>query len=162
MSARTLRRTFASPFIVTVAACTMQSGPPPQGPGPGPGTAQHPGHGDPDSGRFQNQNGAPRPGDSAQTTGPTQSADTSERHWTIQKQGGKCLAFSKVSCPPNVSCNPPRPSDYACTPDVAEGGSLAVVRWQGSTTCMVEQPPMNCPAGMSCNPPPPRQVSCPQ
>ena len=107
----------------------------------------------------------PRPDDRAQMgtpgTAPDQT-DTSERHWTISKNGGKCMAYTNVTCPPNATCNPPRPTEYACTPDLAEGGSVKVVRWAGSATCMVEQPPMNCPKNMSCNPPPPQQMACPR
>lgn len=162
MSARTLRRTFATPFVVTMAACTVQSGPPPSRP---MGTAQHPGHGDPGPTMPSDPNGMPsRPDDRAQmgTAPAPDQADTSERHWTISKQGGKCTAYTNVTCPPNATCNPPRPTEYACSPDMAEGASIKVVRWAGSATCMVEQPPMSCPKNMSCNPPPPQQLACPR
>jgi hypothetical protein len=161
MSARILRRTFAAPFVVTLGACTMQTGgPPPSRP---VGTAQHPGHGDPpdpsDPNRLQ-----PRPDERVQmAAAPSpQQTDTSERHWTVSRQGGTCMAYTKVSCPPNAVCNPPRPTEYACTADLAEGGSMNIVRRAGSATCLVEVAPPSCPQGMSCNPPPPRQVACPR
>lgn len=154
MSARTLRRTFATPFVVTtLAACTVQQGQP-------MGTAQHPGHGR--EAKPTDNGMQPRPTDVAQSTAPTQDGDTSEQHWSIQKQGGSCQAFTKVSCPPNTACNPPRPQPYACMPDMAEGASINVVRWAGNATCVVETAPMSCPKGMMCNPPPPQQVACPK
>ena len=162
MSSRTLRRTFATPFVVTMAACTVQSGPPPARP---VGTAQHPGHGDPTGPSDPNGLGN-RPDDRAQMgTAGTAQTDTSERRWTISNQGGKCMAYTKVQCPPNTHCNPPRPTEYACAGaggELAASGSINVVRWAGSTTCQIEVPPANCPPEMSCNPPPPRQVACPK
>jgi hypothetical protein len=164
MSARTLRRTFATPFVVTLTACTVQSGPPPARP---VGTAHHPGHGGPGQTGPSDPNGLQgRPDDRAQmgtaSTGGTAQTDTSERRWTVSRQGGKCVAYTKISCPPNAICNPPPPTDYACTADLADGGSIEVVRWAGSATCQIAVAPANCPPEMSCNPPPPQQVACPK
>lgn len=161
MSARTLRRTFATPFVVTIAACTMQSGPAPSRP---MGTAQHPGHGDPAQPGPASSGGLPaRPDERAQMgTQGTAQTDTSERRWTVSRQGGTCMAYTKVECPPNAACNPPRPTEYTCTADIAEGTSINIVRVAGSATCMIERPPISCPPNVMCNPPPPQQVACPR
>jgi hypothetical protein len=152
MSVRTLRRTFAAPFVVTMAGCMVQSGsaPPPRGPGPGPrpgpvSTAPPPDRAD-------------RPGDVVQgERKPTHAAS-----WTVMKQGETCKAYVNASCPANATCNPPPPTDYACTPQVSQNAPMKIIRHNGSETCQIDTGPMNCPPNVMCNPPPPQQVTCPK
>ena len=87
---------------------------------------------------------------------------THEMHWTVMKQGETCKAYVNASCPANATCNPPPPTDYACTPQVAQNAPMKVVRYNGSETCQIETEPMRCPPKTMCNPPPPQQVACPK
>ncbi len=179
MSVRTLRRTFASPFVITLAAipaaCMVQS-PPPRGGGQPVPTTEQQSRPQPTEGGAMRQQGAEQGREQGPTTAPTapttvisnpprpgaeQVAPTTDRRWTVTRDGNKCQAFVKVSCPPNTMCNPPPPQAYACTPEIVQGSSMKIVQWAGQLTCQVEPEPMKCPAGATCNPPRPRQVSCP-
>jgi hypothetical protein len=150
MSARFQRRTFAAPFVVTtLAGCMVQSAPPSQ---PHQTTMSNPPrpHAEPGPEQTQPQ--------------PQQTGDTSETRWTVMKQGDKCLAYVKVECPAGTMCNPPRPSDYTCTPEITDTHPMKIVRWAGQDTCVVEGSgdSNNCPPRASCNPPPPQRVTCPR
>ncbi|MBL0220677.1 MAG: hypothetical protein IPQ07_43270 [Myxococcales bacterium] len=180
MSVRQLRRTFASPFVITLAAipaaCMVQSAPPragnPNQMTPGPSVAQ-PQPTDP-NGPPSDPNGMPqRPVEVGPTTPPPTVISnpprptgavkaTTESHWTVMKQGDKCQAFVKVSCPPNAMCNPPPPRAYACTPEITPTTPLKIVQYVGAEFCQVETAPMECPPNVMCNPPPPTRVACPQ
>ena len=149
MSARTLRRTFASPFVVTLAAlpgCMMQSAPPRSQP-----SQMQPAQPSPPVTNIANP---PRP--------QTAQAATYERHWTVMRRGDKCEVYEDATCPPNATCNPPPPRAYACTQEVTQDVPLKIVQYTGSTTCQVERAPMKCPPKVMCNPPPPQKVTCPQ
>ena len=171
MSARFLRRTFASPFVITLAAipaaCVVQSAPPPRsGPPPGerqppppPSEPAQPTPADPGPTRPVVISNPPRPG-TEQATPPKEEPAKFERHWTVMKLDGKCLAYAQTSCPAGASCNPPPPSNYACTPEVTDG--MKIVQWANTTGCHVETPAPPCPPKTMCNPPRPRAVTCPQ
>lgn len=176
MSVRQQRRTFASPFVLTLAAipaaCMVQSAPP-RGGGqmqPGPTTAQPtqpmaPGPGSEGQPQRPVEGGptAPPPTIISNPPPPTTAVKaTSESHWTVMKQGDKCLAYVKVSCPPNAMCNPPPPRAYACTPEITPTAPLKIVQHTGAEFCEVETEPMQCPPNVMCNPPPPTRVACPK
>jgi len=173
MSARTLRRTFASPFVVTLAAlpgCMMQSAPPRSQP-----SQMQPAQPSPPVTNIANP---PRPANDEPATSPppappptvianpprpqTAQAATYERHWTVMRRGDKCEVYEDATCPPNATCNPPPPRAYACTQEVTQDVPLKIVQYTGSTTCQVERAPMKCPPKVMCNPPPPQKVTCPQ
>jgi len=175
MSARFQRRTFAAPFVLTLAGCMVQSAPPsrppPQEPHmnppppndtPATETTPPPTTG-PTTGVISNP---PRPGAEQQTPDQAQpkppKPDTYEAHWTVMKQGDRCVAYVKTSCPPGAMCNPPPPTDYVCTADITPQSPLKIERRAGQATCIVEPEPMNCPPNTMCNPPRPRQVACPR
>ncbi len=91
---------------------------------------------------------------------------TSDRHWQIYKQDKTCFADNSAdSCPPQPAgkpvppCNPPAPTKYACPDNVTL--PVKIIQRAGTTTCVLDYPPMKCPPGASCNPPPPRKVPCP-
>ena len=143
MSARTIRRTFAMPVVITLASsCTPMrtSNPPP------PMT------------RSPNA-----PGGTPDTKAVEPSAAT--RRWSIShKTGGQpneCIAQVVIECPRNAKCNPPRPQDYTCPDGLGTDGQLTIVLRAGATECMVDYGDMSCPQGATCNPPPPRKLPCP-
>lgn len=78
------------------------------------------------------------------------------------KEGSTCKAYVNASCPQGATCNPPPPTDYACTPQVTPTTPMKIVRHNGAETCQVDTGPMNCPPNVMCNPPPPQQVTCPK
>jgi hypothetical protein len=171
MSARLLRRTFASPFVVTLAAipaaCIVQSappsrtGPPPSDRQPGPRTSE-PAQPTPAPTPAQSEPtvmaNPPRPGTEQATPEPAKT----ERHWTVSRQGDKCLAYTDVTCPKNATCNPPPPTAYACTPEITATQPMKIVQWANTTGCHVETPAPPCPPRKMCEPPRPRAVTCPQ
>ncbi len=173
MAARTPRRTFATPFVVTLSACYTQP-PPPQPPPQQPPAAQQPA--DPTPVVIANP---PRPTDpppqppqigAAPTTNPPppqpsepppNPVDSSPITWTIYKQKtGDCYAAVKVDCPPKAMCNPPPPIKYACPENVSLDTAKTVI--QIGNSCHVDHGPMSCPPNRRCNPPPPQNVPCPK
>jgi hypothetical protein len=173
--ARSPRRTFANPFVVTLAAipaCYVESTPPPQQPQPRPPVAQGPTQGpaqptQPATPEVVVAN-PPRPTPPPTTPPPSGNTATFDQYWYVTKSGASCTARAKVDCPkpakkgdPVPTCNPPPPIAYACPPDMTEA-SLTIVQRAGSETCMVDHGPMSCPKGAMCNPPPPRAVACPK
>lgn len=159
MASRIPRRTFAAPFVVTLAAgCYTQSPPPAQPPPQAPPPTQ------PDPVVAN----PPRPQPDPQPT-PTQmppmnppAPQTSAAQWTVTKQGAICTAAIKVDCPPRLACNPPGPHQVDCYPNMADGASLTVIRNAGAVDCIIPPPPTHCPPKAACNPPPPRHVDCPK
>lgn len=178
MAARTVRRSFASPFVVTLAAalpmaaCYVQPGPPRSGGSQQVPNQQTPDHSTTTAGAEQTPAGTgtivanpPRPAP-VPATAPAPKQDL---RWTITRASGTCAAYAKVTCPepppgqPKPMCNPPPPMKYACLPEMTtDGATVAVVQLTGQTTCQIEHPPIKCPPGAMCNPPPPQKVSCPQ
>lgn len=160
--ARSPRKIFASPFVVTLAAmpaCYTESSPPPQQ--PQPHVQPRP---EPTPGEVIVTN-PPPPTEGG--TAPTQTY-TFDQRWTVMKSGEACSAMARVECPkpkkpgdPVPTCNPPPPMKVAC-PDGWDGkAALTIVQYANQADCMIEPPPMNCPKGAMCNPPPPRKVACP-
>ncbi|HEU0032365.1 MAG TPA: hypothetical protein VFQ53_17155 [Kofleriaceae bacterium] len=164
MASRTPRKTFAAPFVVTLAACGGKSAPPPQPPTPittvepaQPQPIAEPTAGEPTP--------ATTPPIQANPPPPKVQPATYEQHWRVSKGGDGCLAMPQVSCPepknggPRPTCNPPPPIKYACPTDVDV--PFEIVLREGATECFVVPPPMKCPKGAMCNPPRPRKVDCP-
>ena len=164
MAARSPRKIFASPFVVTLAACFTET-PPPQQPTPQPSQPQP----RPDVVAVENP---PRP--TPPPTEPTQGggAPTTynfDQRWTVHKNDqGTCSAMARVDCPkpkkpgdPVPTCNPPPPMKVECPADWDGKAPLAIVQYANQSHCQVEQPPIKCPPNATCNPPPPRKVACP-
>lgn len=162
MAARSPRKIFASPFVVTLAAmpaCFTGSSPPPQDPQVQPRP-------EPTPGEVVVANPPPTtPGGGG--TGQAQTY-TFDQRWTVMKSGEACSAMANVECPkakkpgdPVPTCNPPPPMKVAC-PDGWDGkAALTIVQYANQESCMIEPPPMRCPKDATCNPPPPRKVACP-
>src|SRR5689334_6341297 len=135
MSARTIRRSFAAPFVVTIATMSpaLADKPPPSPPGKNP----------------------PAPREPAKA----------ERHWTGQKSGAKdakptdCFAQQEFTCPkaapgkPQVPCNPPEPMPYTCPPnfDAKSTAAYKIILRVGATECF-QDVDTKCPPGTKCNP----------
>lgn len=152
MAARSPRRSFATPFVVTLAAapaCYVQSSPPPQQPTT---TAQQPTTQEP---------GKPPP---VIVNPPRPQATTPNARWKIFADAGKCFSAYQIECKPNVSCNPPRPQPYECPTDInlTASGPVTIESSADGMACSVDWGPQSCPAGASCNPPPPVSVTCPK
>ena len=173
MAARTPRRTFAHPFVVTLAAVPACAGP------------QQPPHRNPPPPPMDPATPAPDPGQTAPTTPttPTDPAspapspggtgqaqqkppDHTER-WIVTRNGATCMATPRVECPtaapgkPMPTCNPPPASAYPCPDGMAEP-SLTVVQYANTFECVIQPAPPRCPPNAACNPPPPRRVACPK
>ena len=192
MAARSVRRSFASPFVVTLAAalpaaaCYVQPAPSRSGGGGAQVT---------DDEHAPNHTNRPRPtGDQLPNTGAPDHSTTNagveqapagnttvianpprpvpvakrDRRWTVTRATGTCSAYTDSSCPkpppgqPIPSCNPPPPMAYTCPATMADNSMMKVVQYAGQSVCQIEQPPMNCPPKAMCNPPPPQKVACPQ
>ncbi len=184
MSSRTPRRSFAHPFVVTLAAIPAcsggnASGPPPHKNPPPPTyiepASPTPAPTDPatepavPTSPPEPVEAAPAPPAPSAPGAPAQpKAPDYASRWHVFKSGAACMATVHVDCPkPEAgkavpTCNPPAPTPYTCPPGMTEGASLTVVRRAHSTTCWIEQPPVKCPPGARCNPPPPRGVDCPK
>lgn len=161
MAARVPRRSFASPFVVTLAvACTPATGPVGNPPAPQPEPVGE----------------TPTPGDTAPTATPgaAEGGTTEEKEvrWAVTKQGKDCFTQLQIECtqPPGEparSCNPPAPQKYDCPKwdngaamDFDGGDTIAGVA--GGKECTLYFSAGGCPEGASCNPPPPRAVACPK
>ena len=174
MAARVVRRSFASPFVVTLAAalpaaaCYVQPAPRTGGNGAQAPVQQPSDHSTTNAGAEQ----APPPNTAAisnpprPTPTPVAKQDT---RWTITRAAGTCSAYVDATCPeppagqPRPSCNPPPPMPYPCGAELrTDGAMLKVVQLAGQSTCQIEQPPIKCPPNAMCNPPPPQKVDCPK
>lgn len=182
MAARIVRRSFASPFVITLAAavpaaaCYVQPGPQRSG-GNGAqvtGTGeqvpvqQPPDHNSTNAGVEQQPVGNTTAISNPPRPAPAPIAKQ-ETRWTVTRANGTCSAFAKVACPappagqPAPSCNPPPPQPYACGVQLrTDGQTMAIVQFAGQSECQIEQPPMKCPPNAMCNPPPPQKVDCPK
>jgi hypothetical protein len=148
MAARTPRRTFAAPFVVTLAAipaCYHDAQPAPQPPANPPGPVVT----------------TPPPTDPA-TPPPAQKPN---REWRITRGKDSCLAFAAATCPPKQgdaqpTCNPPPPTKYPC-PDGMTDAALIVTQLGGEGDCFILPEMPKCPPNTACNPPPPKKVQCP-
>ncbi len=150
MSARAPRRSFARPFVVTVAAalpaagCYVDSRP----------AAQRP--------VVTETSNPPRPQQPSEPQQPAQPTQKAEpgRQWTVAKQSGTCTAMDIVKCPQGAMCNPPPPAAYACPPELTDGGRATLTQTADGSCDMTVA--MSCPPNVMCNPPPPTKVACPQ
>jgi hypothetical protein len=117
------RRTFAAPFILTIAAAV-------------PGCTRP----DPATSTIRTEN--PPPPDVVTPEGdPYQT-------WTVQSSGGEmCDAYLDVDCPPpeEATCNPPPPAVVACPGGFAEGQQIRVLQLEEGGPCYSEA--MDCAEG---------------
>jgi hypothetical protein len=174
MSVRTLRRSFAAPFVVTLATTACGPAKPLNPPGP------HENPPPPTTKPTEPVVAAPDPVDQPTPAPGLEPADKKEpakyeRKWTVMRnmkpdaKATECRAFVDANCPkgepgkPMPTCNPPPPIPYTC-PDgfsTDKGATLKIVLRAGATECFVDYGPMKCPEGAKCNPPPPRKLPCP-
>ena len=143
MAARTPRRSFAAPFVVTLAAvpaCYVQSSAPPPQPQPVAQPAD------------------PHP---VVVTNPPRPQPAASTSWHVYKTQDGCEAIVNVECPAGASCNPPPPSKVECPTGIAMDKPMTVVT-QGDGTCIVAREPPACPPHAMCNPPRPQTVTCPK
>jgi hypothetical protein len=149
MAARVPRRSFANPFVVTLAAlpgCYTSAEPPPGG-----------------AAEVVTPTNPPAP-----TVARPPPAAAGEQRWTVYKVGDGCEAVMRVDCPkaapgmPAPTCNPPPPVKYDCPEGLAAGAPFVVVRPAGRAECEKESRPPACPPDASCNPPPPVKLACPE
>lgn len=155
MAARTPRRSFATPFVITLAAapaCYVSSTPPPQQPQPAQPQPQP----------QTVQPNRPMPTVNPPMPQPEPAAPPNAK-WTVYKQpDGACMASIMVECKPNVMCNPPPPSKYACPANVSLDKPITIASSADGSACFVEYAAMACPPNVACNPPRPTPVSCPK
>ncbi len=156
MSARTVRRNFASPFVLTLAACSSPPAEPPHANPPPPTNVQPPADPPPGSTEPPHDN-PPIAGDPAAQPSDSKPAPTEQR-WTVMKSGDHCEAYSDQACPPGGTCNPPAPQKIEC-PATA---TLPVKVRGFNGVCTIAQAPGPCPPNVKCNPPPPQRVKCPE
>lgn len=189
MAARAPRRSFASPFVLTLAAslpaaaCYVQSQPGPRG---GTPARDHTAGPTPVRDHTSQPGDGARPPDHATTTAGAQPApsppvttisnppapqpapappvqtSTTDRRWTVSKSNGTCRVYEDATCPPNATCNPPPPQKYACLDDMNDGASVKIVQRAGEKVCTTIPMMPKCPPNVMCNPPPPRKVTCPR
>lgn len=162
MAARTPRRSFATPFVITLAAapaCYVQSSPPPAQPQPAPAPSTQPA---PPAQPTPSPAPAQQPAPPVVINPPMPQAQTVSPNtkWTVYKQAdGACMAAVKVECKPQATCNPPPPFKYECP----QGATLpaTVASNADGTACAIEYPMPKCPPNTACNPPRPTPVACP-
>jgi hypothetical protein len=166
MAARTPRRSFATPFVITLAAapaCYVQSSPAPSQPPQQQPTTAEPAPQPQPTAPPQSQTpppvivNPPMP----QTQPPAQTVPPNAK-WTVFKQGDSCMAAEKVTCQPKATCNPPPPFKYECPQNVSIENSITVASNADGTACVVEYAPVKCPPNTACNPPRPTPVACPK
>ena len=154
---RSPRRSFAAPFVITLAgACSSSPPPEPQEPPRNPPPPEV---------------GTTEPTPTQQppvivANPPRPQVEKTDRRWTAFQRGKECFAGIRVECPkaepgkPVPTCNPPPPVKYDCQ-GLSFTRPIEIVRRAGEVDCFTvpEMPP--CPAGAACNPPPPQKVICP-
>ncbi|MCW5807062.1 MAG: hypothetical protein KIT31_32195 [Deltaproteobacteria bacterium] len=161
---RAPRRSFANPFVITLAAIPVAvacNPPPPHSqvtvqphPQPQPQPQPEP----PTTVVMENP---PRP-----TPPPPAPVPATDPSWHVTKKGGACQAFDNNACrippgQPAPPCNPPPPRAANCPEPLAEGAGVTVTQLAGQAECVVLPAMPKCPPNISCNPPPPRKVTCP-
>ena len=152
MAARAPRKLFASPFVITLAACGPQAQP-----------AQPTQPTQPTDPMIVANPPPPAPP-------PTDNGTSVEQRWTVFKDGSACRAMTSVDCPkpkhpgdPVPTCNPPPPMKIECPAGWDGASPMTVVKYATGAECMIEPPKVSeadCPKA-KCNPPPPRKISCP-
>lgn len=142
MAARAVRRTFAAPFVVTLAAAPLA-------------THAEQAPADPPKARPAPKKPAPKP-----------TVVDRERTWHVTKAKDTCTAFPEGTCPkvppgqPIPPCNPPPPLRYACK-DALPEGAHRVRQPAKADFCERVVSPVKCDPGTRCNPPRPQRVTCP-
>jgi len=152
MSARTPRRSFLNPFVVTLAAapaCFVQSRTPPSQtvsqPNPGqPETSDpRPTPPPPETQSTTIIANPPRPTDpqpvSAPPPDPLPTANPPDpskpdAEWMVTKMSRGCEARAITHCPPKVMCNPPPPHAYQCV----DGAKYPMKLTKRGEVCTVE------------------------
>lgn len=192
MAARTPRRSFAAPFVVTLAAvpaCYVQTSPGPSGPPPsqppptqtaepaqptppppGPVVANPPRPTQPPPSQpstpppYRPDPRPTQPPPTQTSTPPPPVQQAQESRWSLFKSndGSGCMAAIKVECQPKATCNPPPPFKVACPDGISLDKPVTVVTQDGGASCFVEFEMPKCPPGTACNPPRPRPVACPK
>jgi hypothetical protein len=177
MPARSPRRSFASPFIVTFAGsaiaaapgCFVSSSTPPSQPisqaAPGQPEQSDPQPNTPPPSQspvIVANPPRPRPQPQPDPTPPITPVQTDpqpmNRSWTVVKTTTGCQANIETNCAPNAMCNPPAPIPYACPAGVMLPAKIV----EADNTCSIAPPPMHCPPHAMCNPPRPTKVACPK
>ena len=173
MAARSPRKHFANPFVVTLAALPACFTSPSPGPSSSPQVVPAPQPAQPGGEPVVVTNPPPPPakpssGGTAQPVDQKPQTYAFDQRWTVSKTPTGCQAMARVECPkpkkagdPVPTCNPPPPMKVAC-PDNWNGVSaLTIVQHANQAECYIEGPPVRCPKDVMCNPPPPRRVACP-
>ena len=172
---RSPRRSFAAPFVVTLAAipaCTVTPAPPPRNPPTATVVESRPQTATVVESPRPNENPPPprdppiihgNPPPPVEEPIPT---PPPEGRWLLTMSGGKCHTQASASCPqpkpggPRIMCNPPAPHAYECPSGMTDGASVQIVA--AGAGCQIPPPATHCPPKAMCNPPPPRRVPCPQ
>jgi hypothetical protein len=150
MAARTPRRSFATPFVVTLAAapaCYVQPASPPPA-APATVVANPP--------RPQEQ-----PVEQVVANPPRPAPPAAGMTWHVVQTADGCEASVDTHCPTGMMCNPPPPQKYACPAGIVMSRPITIVS-EGQGICHVQPEPVSCPAGAVCNPPRPAAVTCPR
>lgn len=183
MSAKTPRRTFAAPLVVTLAvplagAClvTSSKAPPPGDSTTGrtndhrtgedrtPPTTTHvnPPRANPGPTTAPNTDPTPSTVQQTEPAQPTQQAALRTWHVFQSTSDKSCYATLKVECPPKpATCNPPPPTKLASCPSGLQMPQGLTIREDAANSCAVYYPMPDCPPGMACNPPRPQTITCP-
>ncbi|MFN0246514.1 MAG: hypothetical protein ACKV2T_06375 [Kofleriaceae bacterium] len=157
MSARALRRSFATPFVLTLAAvpaCVVSS-PPPSSPQT---TRSGPAHDEPDHAN------PPAPQPETQTA-PTQAPPTVVANPPRpQEAPANTRVNDQVKNTANTSSTTvaqtePAITDKASAPKARGYREWSVTKANGTCKSMVK---VSCPEGAICNPPPPAKYECPK
>lgn len=155
--ARSPRRSFSAPFVITLAAvpaaCTMQ--PSPQA----PTTVQQPTTAPPQPG--------PQPPPDLVENPPRPQPAEHDTFWYVTQNGAECQATLKLECPtpepgkPAMTCNPPPPVAYACPAGWDGTSQLIVTQYQGNPECIIEAKAPPCAPNEKCRKAASQPVPCP-
>ncbi|MCX5742392.1 MAG: hypothetical protein NT062_07845, partial [Proteobacteria bacterium] len=103
-------------------------------------------------------------------------AASTTRHWNITRNGTSCTAMDNDACamPASkpgeavASCNPPRPTAYACPANLADHASMTIVQYlvlgeqrADAVPCFIDRPAPKCAPNAKCNPPSMTKIACP-
>jgi hypothetical protein len=134
MSARTPRRAFLAPFVVTTAALAPTAGAAPPPPHHNP-----PAH-----------------------EGATTAASWLVRKQGASCQAAReCPPATDAKGARAAATCSTAPAPYACPPDLGTRTSVHVTRYAGREYCYSEPPTIQCHPNATCNPPEPTLVPCP-
>jgi hypothetical protein len=143
-------RTWATPFVVTVALSSA-------------GCSKSTEHGEP------RPPTPPRVADAAVVQQPPPAIDASAASppavaflGRLRRDGDACTFHFEVVCDPGEKCNPPPPRDLPCPAGLQPGGEGRVTR-VAEATCQFELPDpcVKRDPAPPCNPPEPLAIACP-